>query len=317
MMGDDYERRRDGYYDTDQSKTNTAAMGVALGAGALMLGPYRYETWRYGGYIKAGVKGAGRGSKWAGAGIWKGYNWFRKNKLFDRKPGIYGNADYGMMREWAEKTARHEYGTYKHYGFNSFRGGSNNPLNKIEEMFDNPRGLGARAHWWQMSGKQNIAASWKTSLRWGSQGLPIIGGLSGTINMTMAATMAGNPFKNYAAGLIDPFISGGLARVGTGVGMGLGRMVGGGLGRILGGVIGGTTGMIAGNLISYAAVEVPGMIQNFVKENIRFNTFNKQLVDSEGAQTMRQASLMAIRNTELNNRSFILGQEANYFSGGF
>lgn len=195
-------------------------------------------------------------------------------------------------------------------GMRSFHRSRSQTLNEIDAFLENPRGLGAKLPWYRMTAKQHLVAAPRSGLKLGIQSLPVIGGIWGVIEMTSAAVMPGNPFKNYVSNL--------SSTVGVGVGARVGAAVGTailpGIGTAVGGVIGAVAGGFAGGFAGGAIFELPGAIAKFGRST-RNTAFNGSFMDSEGAATMRQASLQAIRNTELNNRNFILGNEAGRLLG--
>ena len=130
------------------------------------------------------------------------------------------------------------------------------------------------------------------------------------VDLAFAAT-SDHPLRSYASAVATQTLAPIGFRLGASTGALLGKVTM--LPRTMAGAGGIFGGMIFGAVGAFG-MEIGDMIAGIGKAH-RYSSFKNNYEDSVGAATMRQASLMAIRNSELNNRNFILGNEASYYLG--
>lgn len=268
-----------------EEKRSSHAPGIALAvgvggvAGYRMLPPEGRKILREGGsMVKAGVRGTYRGVKMFAKEFNSFYN--------DAVTAVLGNPEYNAAKRM-EKWAAEQTG-----GFGALR----HAMERPGSFFGT-----TKYNMFHMSAGQHLASAPRSAMRGFLQELPYFGGLGSSISMALAANTHGNPYQNYASNILGATLGAGGFRVGAAIGTAM-RIP---FGNIIGGGIVGALTAVAGGLAIDGALAVAKWGAKH-----RYTSFNQTFVDSAGAATMRQASLQAIRNTELNNRNFILGNEA-------
>jgi len=261
-------------------------LGIALGVGVTgavayrMLPPEGRKILGEGGsMVKSGMRGTYRGVKMMG----REFNTFYQESIITALGTPERNAAK-RMEKWAAEEVN---------GYQALR----------HHLLDRPGSLfgPTKYNMFHMSAARHLATAPKSAMRGFLQELPYFGGVGSVISMALAANTHGNPYQNYASNILGATLGAGGFRVGAAIGTAM-RIP---FGNVIGGGILGAIMAVSGGLAIDGALAVARWGAKH-----RYTSFNQTFVDSAGAATMRQASLQAIRNTELNNRNFILGNEA-------
>ena len=161
--------------------------------------------------------------------------------------------------------------------------------------------------WYRMGARASIKQAFKSGVGNALRTIPIAGGIWSSLDFAISG-LSENPFKTFAQSTVGAVTVPMAGRFGWAAG----SMLGGGIiPKVGGGLLGLAVGVGAASFIDIAQGVASYGAQS------RYGSFGGPFQDSLGASTMRQASLMAIRNSELNNRNFILGNEARMLTGNF